>query len=340
VKCLPDGNIKDLTNTARVVAEISNFKLLSTLPCVGETAFAHKAGKHVGGVFKNSKSFEHISPDLVGNERKFLISEIAGKATVLAKIEMIYPNVEKNDPRLSMIIQRIKDLEYLGYEFEGADASFELIVHKTFGAFKPFFELIDFKTIGFAARIKSLDKDGPFVKKWGELCPVYGRHWRNFNEQGVDQLEYLINQIKTNPNSRRLIISAWNPCEVDKMAIPPCHSFMQFYVVNGKLSCQLYQRSADIFLGVPFNIASYSLFTMMIAQVCGLKPGEFVHTMGEAHIYTNHVDQIKLQLSREPKPLPVMKINPNVKSIYDFKIEDFTLEGYERSPRIKGEVAV
>lgn len=192
----------------------------------------------------------------------------------------------------------------------------------------------------FAARIKALDKDDPFVKKWGELGPVYGRQWRNFNEEGVDQLENLINQIKTNPNSRRLIISAWNPCEVDKMALPPCHSFMQFYVVNGKLSCQLYQRSADIFLGVPFNIASYSLFTMMIAQVCGLKPGEFIHTMGDAHIYTNHVEQIKLQLSREPKALPTMKINPNVKSIYDFKIDDFTLEGYEPWPRIKGEVAV
>jgi thymidylate synthase len=192
----------------------------------------------------------------------------------------------------------------------------------------------------FAARIKFLDKDDPFVKKWGELGPVYGRQWRNFNEEGVDQLENLINQIKTNPNSRRLIISAWNPCEVDKMALPPCHSFMQFYVINGKLSCQLYQRSADIFLGVPFNIASYSLFTMMIAQVCGLEAGEFIHTMGDAHIYTNHVEQIKLQLSREPKKLPIMKINPNVKSIYDFKIDDFTLEGYEPWPRIKGEVAV
>ena len=192
----------------------------------------------------------------------------------------------------------------------------------------------------FAARIKSLDKDDPFVKKWGELGPVYGRQWRNFNEEGVDQLENLINQIKTNPNSRRLIISAWNPCEVDKMALPPCHSFMQFYVINGKLSCQLYQRSADVFLGVPFNIASYSLFTMMIAQVCGLEAGEFIHTMGDAHIYTNHVEQIKLQLSREPKKLPIMKINPNVKSIYDFKIDDFTLEGYEPWPRIKGEVAV
>lgn len=192
----------------------------------------------------------------------------------------------------------------------------------------------------FAARIKSLDKDDPFVVKWGELGPVYGRQWRNFNEQGVDQLANLIDQIKNNPNSRRLIISAWNPCEVDKMALPPCHSFMQFYVINGKLSCQLYQRSADIFLGVPFNIASYSLFTMMIAQVCGLKPGEFVHTMGDAHIYSNHVEQIKLQLSREPKKLPTMKINPNVKSIFDFKIEDFELEGYEPWPRIKGEVAV
>ncbi len=192
----------------------------------------------------------------------------------------------------------------------------------------------------FADKIKGLDKDDPFVKKWGELGPVYGRQWRNFNEQGVDQLENLIQQIKTNPNSRRLIISAWNPCEVDKMALPPCHSFMQFYVLNGKLSCQLYQRSADVFLGVPFNIASYSLFTMMIAQVCGLKPGEFVHTMGDAHIYSNHVEQIKLQLSREPKKLPTMKINPNVKSIYDFKIDDFELEGYEPWPRIKGEVAV
>lgn len=192
----------------------------------------------------------------------------------------------------------------------------------------------------FAEKIKGLDKEDPFVKKWGELGPVYGRQWRNFNEQGVDQLKNLIDQIKNNPNSRRLIISAWNPCEVDKMALPPCHSFMQFYVINGKLSCQLYQRSADVFLGVPFNIASYSLFTMMIAQVCGLKPGEFVHTMGDAHIYTNHVEQIKLQLSREPKKLPTMKINPNVKSIFDFKIEDFELEGYEPWPRIKGEVAV
>ncbi len=192
----------------------------------------------------------------------------------------------------------------------------------------------------FAAKIKESDKDSEFVKVYGELGPVYGRQWRNFNEEGVDQLENLINQIKTNPNSRRLIISAWNPCEVDQMALPPCHSFMQFYVNEGKLSCQLYQRSADVFLGVPFNIASYSLFTMMIAQVCGLEAGEFVHTFGDAHIYSNHVDQINLQLSREPRELPTMKINPDVKSIYDFKIEDFTLEGYNPHARIKGKVAV
>ena len=192
----------------------------------------------------------------------------------------------------------------------------------------------------FAAKIKEADKDSEFVKVYGELGPVYGIQWRNFNEEGVDQLENLINQIKTNPNSRRLIISAWNPCEVDQMALPPCHSFMQFYVNEGKLSCQLYQRSADVFLGVPFNIASYSLFTMMIAQVCGLEAGEFIHTFGDAHIYSNHVDQINLQLSREPRELPTMKINPNVKSIYDFKIDDFTLEGYNPHARIKGKVAV
>ena len=192
----------------------------------------------------------------------------------------------------------------------------------------------------FAEEIKNADKDSEFVKKWGELGPVYGRQWRNFNEEGVDQLANLIEQIKTNPNSRRLIISAWNPCEVDQMALPPCHSFMQFYVIDGKLSCQLYQRSADVFLGVPFNIASYSLFTMMIAQVTGLKPGEFIHTMGDAHIYSNHVDQIKLQLSRDVRPLPKMHINPNVKSIFDFKIEDFELTDYNPHGRIKGKVAV
>ena len=187
----------------------------------------------------------------------------------------------------------------------------------------------------FAEKIKASDE---FAKKWGECGPIYGKQWRNFG--GVDQLANLINDIKTNPNSRRLIISAWNPVEVKDMVLPPCHSFMQFYVNEGKLSCQLYQRSGDVFLGIPFNIASYSLFTMMIAQVCGLKPGVFVHTIGDAHIYTNHLDQIKLQLSREPRKLPTMKINPNVKSIFDFKYEDFELLDYNPHGRIKGKVAV
>ena len=187
----------------------------------------------------------------------------------------------------------------------------------------------------FAVKVK---ESAEFAKKWGDLGPVYGKQWRDFG--GVDQLENLVNDLKNNPTSRRLIISAWNPPLIGQMALPPCHAFMQFYVNNGELSCQLYQRSADIFLGVPFNIASYSLFTMMLAQVCGLKAKWFVHTMGDAHIYTNHFEQIDLQLSREPKKLPIMKINPNVTSIYDFKYEDFTLEGYDPHPLIKGVVAV
>lgn len=187
----------------------------------------------------------------------------------------------------------------------------------------------------FAAKVKESDE---FAAKWGKLGPVYGKQWRNFS--GVDQLEDLINQIKTNPYSRRLIISAWNPGEIQDMALPPCHCFMQFYVNDGKLSCQLYQRSADIFLGVPFNIASYSLFTMMIAQVTGLGLGDFVHTIGDAHIYLNHLEQIDKQLKREPRSLPKMKINPEVKSIYDFKFEDFELVDYNPHKGIKGKVAV
>ena len=187
----------------------------------------------------------------------------------------------------------------------------------------------------FAAKVKESDE---FAAKWGKLGPVYGKQWRNFS--GVDQLEDLINQIKTNPTSRRLIISAWNPGEIHEMALPPCHCFMQFYVNDDKLSCQLYQRSADIFLGVPFNIASYSLFTMMIAQVTGLGLGDFVHTIGDAHIYLNHLEQIDKQLKREPRALPKMIINPNVKSIYDFKFEDFELVDYNPHKGIKGKVAV
>ena len=177
----------------------------------------------------------------------------------------------------------------------------------------------------------------------GELGPVYGYQWRSWPAQDgrkIDQITNVIERIKTKPNDRRLIVSAWNVADVDKMKLPPCHAFFQFYVANGKLSCQLYQRSADTFLGVPFNIASYALLTMMIAQVTGLKPGEFIHTLGDTHIYVNHLEQVKEQLLREPKALPTMKLNPEVKSIFDFKYNDFVLEGYDPYPLIKGEVAV
>ena len=177
----------------------------------------------------------------------------------------------------------------------------------------------------------------------GDLGPVYGHQWRSWPTPDggtIDQLSNVVNQIRNNPDSRRMIVSAWNVAEVEKMALPPCHSLFQFYVADGKLSCQLYQRSADVFLGVPFNIASYALLTMMIAQVCGLEPGEFVHTTGDTHIYTNHFEQVALQLSREPRKLPKMKINPDVKSIFDFKYEDFELVDYDPYPRIPAPVAV
>lgn len=177
----------------------------------------------------------------------------------------------------------------------------------------------------------------------GDLGPVYGKQWRSWQTpdgRSIDQLSEVIETIKKNPDSRRMIVCAWNPSDVDKMALPPCHCFFQFYVADGKLSCQLYQRSADTFLGVPFNIASYALLTMMIAQVCGLQPGEFVHTTGDTHIYLNHFDQVKEQLSREPRPLPRMILNPEIKSIFDFRYEDFTLEGYDPWPAIKAPVAV
>ncbi len=177
----------------------------------------------------------------------------------------------------------------------------------------------------------------------GELGPVYGYQWRSWpNPDGssTDQITKIIEQIKTNPDSRRLMVSAWNVSFVDQMALPPCHSLFQFYVADGKLSCQLYQRSADVFLGVPFNIASYALLTMMMAQVCGLEAGDFVHTFGDTHIYSNHFEQIELQLSRDMRPLPTMKINPNIKSLFDFKYEDFELVDYNPHPHIKGKVAV
>ncbi len=196
--------------------------------------------------------------------------------------------------------------------------------------------------------IKYLKDNG--VKIWdewadadGNLGPVYGSQWRSWptpDGRKIDQISQIINTIKNNPDSRRIIVSAWNVADIEEMALPPCHAFFQFYVADGKLSCQLYQRSADIFLGVPFNIASYALLTMMVAQVCGLEYGDFIHTLGDAHLYNNHIDQARLQLSREPKKLPLMKINPEVKDLMDFKFEDFNLEGYEPHPHIKGAVAV
>lgn len=189
-----------------------------------------------------------------------------------------------------------------------------------------------------------------FGRQAGDLGPVYGHQWRNFDatqsadgtyaKDGLDQIDWLINEIKRNPSSRRLIVTGWNPREQDKVALPPCHTLFQFFVQEGELSCQLYQRSADLFLGVPFNIASYALLTRMVAQVCDLKPGDFVHTFGDLHLYANHLEQAKLQLSREPRPLPQMKINPAVKNIHDFKFEDFTLEGYDPHPGIKAPIAV
>jgi len=206
--------------------------------------------------------------------------------------------------------------------------------------------------------IKYLQENG--VRIWndwadenGDLGPVYGYQWRNWNGDEIDQISDIIETIKTNPDSRRMLVSAWNPSVLPdtsksfsenvangKAALPPCHAFFQFYVADGKLSCQLYQRSADVFLGVPFNIASYALFTMMMAQACGLKAGDFIHTFGDAHIYSNHKEQIELQLSRDPKPLPKMVLNPEVKNIFDFTFDDFTLTDYDHHPHIKGAVAI
>ena len=196
--------------------------------------------------------------------------------------------------------------------------------------------------------IRYLKENG--VKIWdewadenGDLGPVYGKQWRSWETvdgRVIDQIRIAVDQLKNNPDSRRIIVSAWNVGELDQMALAPCHAFFQFYVSDGKLSCQLYQRSADIFLGVPFNIASYALLTMMMAQVCDLEPGDFVHTFGDAHLYLNHLEQTQLQLSRAPHPLPIMKINPDVKDIFSFKFEDFTLEGYDPHPAIKAPVAV
>ena len=204
--------------------------------------------------------------------------------------------------------------------------------------YKKFKNSNEYNNESMAEFIEKIKTNNNFKDKWGDLGPVYGKQWRDF--EGVDQFDNLINMIQTNPDSRRLILSAWNPKEVKNMALPPCHTLVQFYVKDNKLSCQLYQRSADVFLGVPFNIASYSLLTYMIAQVCDLKVGDFIHTIGDAHIYLNHLDQVKEQLSRQPKKLPNIILNKNIKNIYDFKLEDFTLENYEAWPHIKAKVAV
>jgi thymidylate synthase len=213
------------------------------------------------------------------------------------------------------------------------------------------FKAIVYELLWFLAgdtNIKYLNAHGVSIwDEWadanGDLGPVYGSQWRSWpapDGRRIDQISDVIETIRRNPDSRRLIVSAWNPADVDKMALPPCHCLFQFYVANGKLSCQLYQRSADVFLGVPFNIASYALLTMMVAQVTGLKPGDFVHSFGDVHLYSNHLEQARLQLTRPTRPLPVMNINPDVKDIFAFRYEDFTLVGYDPHPHIKAEVAV
>ncbi|HJQ69533.1 MAG TPA: thymidylate synthase [Blastocatellia bacterium] len=238
-------------------------------------------------------------------------------------------------------------LSVFGYQMRfDLEEGFPLLTTKRLHTRSIIYELLWF--LKGDTNVKYLQEHG--VKIWnewadeaGDLGPVYGAQWRSWRAadgRTVDQIADLVEQIKRNPDSRRLIVSAWNVGEIDRMALPPCHALFQFYVAGGKLSCQLYQRSGDVFLGVPFNIASYALLTMMIAQVCGLRAGEFIHTLGDAHLYSNHIEQAKLQLTREPLKPPRMKINPAVKSIFEFDYDDFELVGYEYYPHIKAEVAV
>ena len=238
-------------------------------------------------------------------------------------------------------------LSIFGYQMRfDLSRNFPLLTTKKIHLKSVIYELLWF--LSGDTNIKFLKDNGVSIwDEWadqdGELGPVYGHQWRSWpTREGktIDQISNLINQIKNNPDSRRLIVSAWNVGEIEKMKLPPCHAFFQFYVAEGRLSCQLYQRSADIFLGVPFNIASYALLTMMVAQVCGLKTGDFVHTLGDAHIYLNHSEQVKIQLSRSIKEPPIMKINKDRTSIFDFTYDDFILEGYDPHPLIKGTVAV
>ena len=260
----------------------------------------------------------------------------------LSLLEHVKQNGQKKEDRTGT-----GTMSVFGYQMRfNLNEGFPLLTTKKVHLKSVIYELLWF--LSGDTNIKFLKDNGVSIwDEWadenGNLGPVYGHQWRSWpTSEGreIDQISNLINQIKKTPDSRRLIVSAWNVGEINKMKLPPCHCFFQFYVADGRLSCQLYQRSADIFLGVPFNIASYALLTQMIAHVCGLECGEFIHTLGDAHIYTNHIDQVNEQLRRKPKKLPQIKINPSVKSIFDFKYEDFSLEGYDPYPLIKAPVAV
>ena len=260
----------------------------------------------------------------------------------LSLLEHVKQNGQKKEDRTGT-----GTMSVFGYQMRfNLNEGFPLLTTKKVHLKSVIYELLWF--LSGDTNIKFLKDNGVSIwDEWadenGNLGPVYGHQWRSWpTSEGreIDQISNLINQIKKTPDSRRLIVSAWNVGEINKMKLPPCHCFFQFYVADGRLSCQLYQRSADIFLGVPFNIASYALLTQMIAHVCGLECGEFIHTLGDAHIYTNHIDQVNEQLRRKPKKLPQIKINPSVKNIFDFKYEDFSLEGYDPYPLIKAPVAV
>jgi len=275
-------------------------------------------------------------------EKEFLIKEVSEVKQYLELCEHVLANGTKKEDRTGT-----GTISTFGYQMRfNLQEGFPVLTTKKLHLKSIIHELLWF--LQGDTNVKYLQDNGVRIwNEWadenGELGPVYGHQWRSWptpDGEKIDQITNVINQIKNNPDSRRLMVSAWNVSDVDNMALPPCHCLFQFYVADGKLSCQLYQRSADIFLGVPFNIASYALLTMMVAQVCDLEPGDFVHTFGDAHIYSNHIEQVNLQLTREPHALPKMKINPDVKSIFDFKFEDFELVDYNAHPHIKGAVSV
>ncbi len=275
-------------------------------------------------------------------EKDFLIKEVSELKQYLELCEHVLANGTKKEDRTGT-----GTISTFGYQMRfNLQEGFPVLTTKKLHLKSIIHELLWF--LQGDTNVKYLQDNGVRIwNEWadenGELGPVYGHQWRSWptpDGEKIDQITNVINQIKNNPDSRRLMVSAWNVSDVDNMALPPCHCLFQFYVADGKLSCQLYQRSADIFLGVPFNIASYALLTMMVAQVCDLEPGDFVHTFGDAHIYSNHIEQVNLQLTREPHALPKMKINPDVKSIFDFKFEDFELVDYNAHPHIKGAVSV